>query len=1146
MADHIYLEYQIVLDSKEDVAEEQATPVRIWWPRNSPSGSIIPYVQLGVPLYGAGYIFMAPDRATSIYSAPIRMVGEAVGNAPHLVSAWFTAAALAVCPTDEDSFERRGDELFGGQPKSLKKIHWVGYFVYKANQAEIDDVPPVGGSAIMQRRWIDGFELPAAGEGGGMSDLGTHVSRDASRHHDGYGLAMRGEGTSQKTHTVNENDVALTPIESWERFYIRIRQLPTAATAFWRCESTASSGQGMELQISPSGQIGLYNVTAALARVLLVSTPALVVDRWYRIDCLFQFGLAAFFRLYLNRVESVVVTSFPAGVGMAAVGTHVRSGMGVGLGDNALGLDVDDWICAALPVTLDGLDWLNGSRIVRIDANGFGPGHNAAAWAASGAQWQSLEQRPSEDVDNDALSVQFRTTTSGATLEVTTDAVRKVNEEPQAVGGGFICFTVGLASARVGAADGQLGYSLNGAAFTMATIAQQLSIAWDAVMFRPAGLVAPVPFTSLLLRYVKGATVDQSDVNAMGACAEILGQWGPEDPGTEPTVGTPAAVGALTGIHNAPYWQSIWSRLGVPPISPVIIVGGTYVGNGTVVELPFRGPVNFFWTRRVTAAVAAGNHWWSSKVVSQQAFTQAGKPSGVVRADRTPGFVPGVGDATDEYIVRIIGGEAGTNEAGITYQYVAVIDPGMRFMINGALRYHKGTGDQSTTLWKPAFQAHAAFFQRLDIASATVAYYFKGPGHAAQGVSIINGSEVASALQMNAGSLLSRSAFHANVAEVNFNLWRRDDGSSDPGRTRVMQTVSYVGDGLGSRTIGLTPASERRPMFAIIQASNAAAFQRDPSHTGTTSTQLNPQTANAATGIIAGGIDQITVGSALNANGITYTVFNIPGDSVAGNNGWSPNGEFEPVEPDIPVDWPGLGQPPGDPTTFEPDEDPGGGGSPGTGGPPGDDFGTQCVAASTRLINRALGMLGVSQQIVDVVNETSVEAALARLNYDEVVQMVIRDHPWPCFTLRASLVLVVGSTSTPANDDWQFGYRIPADCIYCRRLIKPGSKRAYDADPIPFRFESGDLLYTDVAPAVLEYTFRPTCAAGLGDALFRDALMWRVAHTLAPALARDQKKVDRCWSMYLQCLDIARTKQEREQLPQDNTSGGDAPWIADR
>jgi hypothetical protein len=137
--------------------------------------------------------------------------------------------------------------------------------------------------------------------------------------------------------------------------------------------------------------------------------------------------------------------------------------------------------------------------------------------------------------------------------------------------------------------------------------------------------------------------------------------------------------------------------------------------------------------------------------------------------------------------------------------------------------------------------------------------------------------------------------------------------------------------------------------------------------------------------------------------------------------------------------------------------------------------------------------------------------------------------------------------TTEANGDWRFAYREPSDCLFARRIVNPaGQGRAYDPDPPPFRVgvdEAGPLIYTNQEEPELEYTFRPVCASSSGDAIFRSALAWRHAFSLAPPLARDEKKALACWQMYEAIIGQARVKASNEQ---QQDKAGEADWIQGR
>jgi hypothetical protein len=94
------------------------------------------------------------------------------------------------------------------------------------------------------------------------------------------------------------------------------------------------------------------------------------------------------------------------------------------------------------------------------------------------------------------------------------------------------------------------------------------------------------------------------------------------------------------------------------------------------------------------------------------------------------------------------------------------------------------------------------------------------------------------------------------------------------------------------------------------------------------------------------------------------------------------------------------------------------------------------------------------------------------------------------------------------NGDWQFSYRLPTDVVFVRRMVSR-TKRAYERDPQQFRVAldaTGGLLFADqesttADPVIIEYTARPTSAVLVADALFQDALAWRLAWSMAPSLA---------------------------------------------
>lgn len=129
------------------------------------------------------------------------------------------------------------------------------------------------------------------------------------------------------------------------------------------------------------------------------------------------------------------------------------------------------------------------------------------------------------------------------------------------------------------------------------------------------------------------------------------------------------------------------------------------------------------------------------------------------------------------------------------------------------------------------------------------------------------------------------------------------------------------------------------------------------------------------------------------------------------------------------------------------------------------------AAADTEIANLALGHLGVAKQIANVETENSQEARAINLFYQTALQKVLRDFSWPFATRYVKLALV---TECP-TPEWRFAYRVPPQCLEARRILHPGWGRKDSAyTRVRFRIagsDQGELLYTDMRHAELEYTF---------------------------------------------------------------------------
>jgi hypothetical protein len=202
------------------------------------------------------------------------------------------------------------------------------------------------------------------------------------------------------------------------------------------------------------------------------------------------------------------------------------------------------------------------------------------------------------------------------------------------------------------------------------------------------------------------------------------------------------------------------------------------------------------------------------------------------------------------------------------------------------------------------------------------------------------------------------------------------------------------------------------------------------------------------------------------------------------------------------------------------------------------------MATKTQIGNLALQVIGCSQFVANVDTENSVEAKAIQLAFDDDARdYVLGDFPWPFATAYATLALVNGSTSSPANYDWTFAYRYPADCFHARRIVTSGGRE--ETTPPPFRVgrdSQGRLIYTHQEDAQLEYTVRITDPTEF-DSLFVCALQWRLAIRLAPALGRVKDIQTTATNMYAYEIQRAHAKALNEGQHEEPR---DAAWIKGR
>jgi hypothetical protein len=1141
MAKTQFLTFEIHLRDADRVAELQGAPPG----ETSAQGAQIAIIRAPA---GAAIEFGNSDNG----GVPLPLVArfDAIPDGPYIYSEWFAAgnAEWGVnFPVDVATFERKSGGWFGisalfGQ---TTRFYWRGVFIY---DAPLEDTEP-GGTAerdrIAKRRWVDPFAGNMAETASSGSSPGQRsFSRDAGRHPDTIGFAYRGL-TGERQHQVMENlgGGASTQRNSWERLYIRIRK--PALGMVWRAAGS-NLPFGAQIDLTPTGQLAVYNIASGPTKVLIGTSEALDLNRWYKLDILLKFGgagMAPFaagdtdgrLRLFLNGLEILNFTSSPT-VGIGNTNTHSASFLGEGVTRDAE-IDFGFWMNAEYPKKADGtfgepplngIDFVNGSRAVVIRPTGFAAGHGT--WVGD---WRLLSQQPTRDASQTPPVVQKLTSSTALDeLQVTTDAPTALTI-PQSLG--MVAFTLCQQGHSNSGASGKLAYKINadarveiqmGAGGVLAEAVG--SAGWVTALHAPSNVALPTPITALELHRVKSNDAVLSATVHLTAVAEVIGTFGQED--YDPSLPTELQMPfPELGHHNAPYPASPWARSVSPPFSPVIIHAGTYLGNGTAQDLAFRAPVHWLWIRREAAAGALGARWWSTMLGPTFRGAQTPTPHLVPNALIDPDFgVPAEEeDQSQQTLVRIAGADPETNQSGQTYVYLAFEDPGQRFMIAGALMHGDANMPAVHALLNVDFAAQAAFLFHHGMGNDLTDFMaFKGPGHAADALSRLDdaGTLVPDGLSLGVGELTLRAGFGPTTfVQAAYALFRQDDNSGDPGVHRVIKTGSYVGTGAGTLLVSLTPASGRRPLWAIVAPNGAMAHYKDGNHTGGNSNAMNG--LQATNGIISGGIDQITVGTALNASGKLYNYFIFMGGEDGGPDGFSVLGEFIPVEPTSPADGP-YGEDPEEPGE---DGDEPGADTPGNPGGGDDDIATDllpaCVPFTKRVMNQALTRIGVSKRIVDAALDNTEEADVLRGAYAQAVEETLHDHPWPFATRYADLVLLSGSVATPVNRDWTFAYQQPSDCVFERRIVVV-REGAVDPTPPPMQLSfsnaSGNRIFTNESNARLEYTARPECSAGRGDPLFLEALIWKLASKAAGPLTRVASVTQLCETQYAQAIDKAR------------------------
>lgn len=154
------------------------------------------------------------------------------------------------------------------------------------------------------------------------------------------------------------------------------------------------------------------------------------------------------------------------------------------------------------------------------------------------------------------------------------------------------------------------------------------------------------------------------------------------------------------------------------------------------------------------------------------------------------------------------------------------------------------------------------------------------------------------------------------------------------------------------------------------------------------------------------------------------------------------------------------------------------------------------------ICNLALLHCGVTRRITDIDNDNTNESRACVTSYPIARDDVLESVEWPFATATVALALVTDYTATTDPYEWAYAYRLPSDCIKARHIVS--SVRRNDLTPKFSLAQDADglLLVTDEVDPTLVYTKRWEDPARYA-ASFANAIAWRMAVDLAPALSRD-------------------------------------------
>ena len=189
------------------------------------------------------------------------------------------------------------------------------------------------------------------------------------------------------------------------------------------------------------------------------------------------------------------------------------------------------------------------------------------------------------------------------------------------------------------------------------------------------------------------------------------------------------------------------------------------------------------------------------------------------------------------------------------------------------------------------------------------------------------------------------------------------------------------------------------------------------------------------------------------------------------------------------------------------------------------------ASSNTEIANLALSHVGTGAEIANLETENSQEANAVRRFYDNALDTVLSEFPWP-FTIKFLVLALVQKDPTA---EWKFSYTYPPDCLNIQRILSGIRNEARD-NHIPYRLAFGTsstVIFTDMEDPCLEFVSRVTDVIRY-PANFARALSYQLAYLIAPRLTSGDpfKLQEKTLALYYQEISVARARAINEEQPE--------------